>query len=94
MPVTSIPTYVSKKWRDSLDQAGYEDFYPLASNKDHDEQLPARYSHQVRKECSVSLETTKMVTSENVENSRVCILLDSTVDNNKPFHCFTVCCMT
>ena len=87
VPVTSLPTYVSKKWRDSLDQAGYEDFYPLASNEDHDEQLPARYSQQVRKKCSISLEMTKLVTPKDVENSRVCFLLDSTVDNNKPFHC-------
>ena len=33
------------------------------------------------------METTKLVTPKNVEDSRVCILLDSTVDNNKPFHC-------
>ena len=58
VPVTTTPTYISKKWKDSLDQAGYENFYPLVSNGDHDEQLPARYSNQVRKECGINLETT------------------------------------
>ena len=76
-----------KKWRDSLDQAGYENFYPLVRNGDHDEQLLACYSNQIREECDVSLETTKLVIPKNVESSRVCILMDSTVDNNKPFHC-------
>ena len=38
-----LPTYISKKWKDSLNQAGYEAFYPLASHSALDEQFPVRY---------------------------------------------------
>ena len=43
--------------------------------------------NQVRKERDVSLETTKLVTPRNVEHSSVCLLVDSTVDNNKHQPC-------
>ena len=82
-----LPAYVSKKWLDSLNQAGYENHHPLTLNSTKNSQYPARYCSVVREECTIGLEATKFVTPEDLKKSRVCILVDSTLDNNKPFHC-------
>ena len=48
-----VPSYITSKWKESLNQPGYESFYPLAKNTIHDNQLPGRYKEEIRKECPV-----------------------------------------
>ena len=42
-----VPSYNTAKWKESLNQPGYESFYPLAKNTIHDNQLPGRYNEKV-----------------------------------------------
>ena len=44
-----VPSYITSKWNESLNQPGYESLYPLAKNTVHDSQLPDRYNEEVRK---------------------------------------------
>ena len=53
-----VPKYITSKWRENLDQPGYESFYPLAKNSIHDSQMPGRYNEEIRKGCPVGLQGT------------------------------------
>ena len=82
-----LPPYVSQKWLRSLNQPGCEEFYPLAANANHDGQMPQRYNAETHKEYPIGLQATKIIPPKNLTQSRVCIMIDSTVKNGRPFHC-------
>ena len=82
-----LPAYISKKWIENLNQPGHPDLYPLADNAKHVEQLPARFESGTMEECPVGLEATKLISPQQVEQSRVCILTDSTLYTGRAYHC-------
>ena len=82
-----LPPYVSQRWIRSLNQPDCEEFYPTSDNKRHDAQMPTRFNEETYREYSVSLDATKVVSPKALTGSRVCIMVDSTVKNGRPFHC-------
>ena len=82
-----LPPYVSQKWLRSLNQPGCEEFYPLVANASHDSQMPHRFNKDTHKEYPIGLKATKIISPKDLNQSRVCIMIDSTVKNGRPFHC-------